>query len=182
MPDKYTLRPTDLGSPKDDFEFRFNGCDVGRTYAKSTPQGPRWHWSIYGLNLRGPFPQGVQLQGLADDLEAAKGAFKANWEKLLTAEGEALSAMAKKTVKPAGWNRPLAYSLTLRDGSIIDTMAQAAHFMTQLPEARQQKPIWQHAAALLMEAHASGKPDDLQHATGQLHRALHAEGWAAERR
>ena len=33
-PDKCTLRPTDLGSPKDDFEFRFNGCDVGRTYAE----------------------------------------------------------------------------------------------------------------------------------------------------
>lgn len=35
------------------------------------------------------------------------------------------------------------------------------------------------AAALLMEAYASGKPDDLQHATGQLRRAPDAEGWAA---
>ena len=40
MPDNYTLRPTDLGSPKDDFVFRFNGRDVGRTYADSTPQRP----------------------------------------------------------------------------------------------------------------------------------------------
>jgi hypothetical protein len=85
MPDKYTLRPTDLGSTKDDFEFRFNGRDVGRTYAEKTPNGPRWYWSIYGLNLRGPLPEGVVVQGLADDLEAAKATFKTNWEKLLGA-------------------------------------------------------------------------------------------------
>ena len=84
-PDKYTLRPTDLGTPKDDFEFRFNGPEVGRTYANATPVGPRWYWSIYGINLRGPVPDGVIVQGLADDLEAAKAAFKTNWEKLLTA-------------------------------------------------------------------------------------------------
>ena len=87
MPDRYTLRPTDLGSRRkdDDFIFHFNGRDVGRTYADGTPDGPRWYWSIYGLNLRGPFPEGVELQGLADDLEAAKAAFKANWERLLAA-------------------------------------------------------------------------------------------------
>jgi hypothetical protein len=85
MPDKYTLRPTDLGSPTDDFVFRFNGRDVGRTYADDTPVGQRWYWSVYGINLRGPLPEGVEMQGLADDLEAAKAAFKANWEKLLAA-------------------------------------------------------------------------------------------------
>lgn len=59
-------------------------------------------------------------------------------------------------------------------------MAQAAGLMTQrLPKQRQTKAIWQHAAALLMEAHATGLADDLQHATGQLRRALDAEGWAA---
>lgn len=42
----------------------------------------------------------------------------------------------------------------------------------RLPKARQLKPVWQRTAALLMEAHASGKPEDLQHATGQLRRAL----------
>jgi len=71
MPDKYTLRPTDLGSPKDDFVIRFNERDVGRTYADSTPTGPRWYWSIYGINLHGPQPLGVEVQGLADDLAAA---------------------------------------------------------------------------------------------------------------
>jgi hypothetical protein len=58
-------------------------------------------------------------------------------------------------------------------------MAQAAGLTTQrIPKQRQTKAIWQHTAALLMEAHASGKPDDLQHATAQLRRALDAEGWA----
>ena len=86
MPDKYTLRPTNLGSPKDgDFVFRFNGQDVGRTYAVGTSNGLRWYWSIYGINLRGPLPPGVAVQGLADDLSAAKTAFKANWEKLCAA-------------------------------------------------------------------------------------------------
>jgi hypothetical protein len=85
MRDKYTLRPTDLGSPKDDFVFRFDGRDVGRTYADSTPNGPRWYWSIYGINLRGRIPEDLEVQGLADDLEAAKVAFKAIWERLLAA-------------------------------------------------------------------------------------------------
>ena len=82
---RYALRRTGLSNREDDFVFRFNGCDVGRTYAEATPQGPRWYWSIYGLNLRGPLPEGVVVQGLADDLEAAKAAFKANWERLLGA-------------------------------------------------------------------------------------------------
>jgi hypothetical protein len=87
MPDKYTLRPTDLGSPKDDFVFRFNGRDVGRTHAVATLAGLRSYWSIYGINLHGPLPLGVEVQGLADDLEAAKATFKTNWEKLLAAGG-----------------------------------------------------------------------------------------------
>ena len=42
MPDKYTLRPTDLGSPKDDFVFRFNGRDVGQTYADTPAHATVW--------------------------------------------------------------------------------------------------------------------------------------------
>lgn len=68
----YTLRRTGLSNREDDFVFRFNGHDVGRTYAESTPQGLRWYWSVYGINLRGPIPEGVVVQGLADDLPAAK--------------------------------------------------------------------------------------------------------------
>ena len=81
----YTLRRTGLSNRKEDFVFRFNGRDVGRTYAEKTPEGPRWYWSIYGINLRGPLPEGVVLQGLADGLAAAGATFKTNWEKLLAA-------------------------------------------------------------------------------------------------
>ena len=65
--------------------FSINRRDVGRTYADGTPVGPRWYRNIYGINLRGPIPAGVVVQGLADDLAAAGAAFKANWEKLLGA-------------------------------------------------------------------------------------------------
>jgi hypothetical protein len=86
--------------------------------------------------------------------------------------------MSKRKSSP-GWHRPLAFPIKLRDGHVIETMAQAAGLMTQrLPKQRQMKAIWQHAAALLMEAQASGKPVDLQHATAQLRRALDVEGWA----
>jgi hypothetical protein len=40
----------------------------------------------------------------------------------------------------------------------------------RLPKARQLKPVWLQTAALLMEAYASGRADDLQHATRQLRR------------
>ena len=76
----YTLRRTGLSNREDDFVFRFNGHEVGRTYAEPTPHGPRWYWTIYGIALRGPLPQGVVVQGLADDFEAAKAAFKLNWK------------------------------------------------------------------------------------------------------
>jgi hypothetical protein len=46
-----------------------------------------------------------------------------------------------------------------------------------LPEHRQTKPIWQKTAQMFMDAHASGRPIDLQHATAQLRRAIDAEGW-----
>jgi hypothetical protein len=82
-------------------------------------------------------------------------------------------------VKPAtGWQRPLAFPIRLRGGHVIETLAQAVALTQQLPKQRQLKPVWQHTAALLMEAHESGKPDDLQHATAQLRRALDAEVWA----
>jgi redox-regulated HSP33 family molecular chaperone len=86
--------------------------------------------------------------------------------------------VAKPKSKPTGWNRPLAYPLELRDGHEIETMKQAAGLITKrLPKARQEKKVWQHAAALLMQAHESGKRDDIRAATDQLHRALIFEGW-----
>ena len=34
-----------------------------------------------------------------------------------------------------GWQRPLAYPIKLRDGHVIETMAQAAGLMTQGPRS-----------------------------------------------
>lgn len=80
--------------------------------------------------------------------------------------------------KPAGWERPLAHPITLRDGHVITTMAQAAGLMTmRLPKARQEKPVWQETARQLLLARESGKKIDIAHATAQLCRALDAEGW-----
>jgi hypothetical protein len=65
--DKYTLRPTDLGARKDDFVFRFNARDVGRTYVVTTRSGPRRYWSIYVINMREharPASESVIVQGL----------------------------------------------------------------------------------------------------------------------
>jgi len=73
----------------------------------------------------------------------------------------------------------LAYPIKLPDGGVISTMAQAAaRLMTQrLPQSRQEKPVWQHAAELLMQAQKSGKAIDVRAATDQLCRALVVEGW-----
>ena len=87
--------------------------------------------------------------------------------------------MQNKRNTATGWHRPLAFPIKLRDGHTIETMEQAAGLMTRrLPKQRQLTPIWQRTAALLMEAHGSGKHSDLAEATAQLRRALDAEGWA----
>ena len=88
-----------------------------------------------------------------------------------------VNLMAKKTRKPTYWNRPLAYPLTLPDGTEIATLRQAATLMMGLPETRKSKPVWQHAAELLMQAHTSGKAADIRAVTDQLCRALQLEGW-----
>ena len=77
---KYTLRPTNLGSRRkddrrkdEDFIIRFNGRDVGRTYAVVTPTGPMWYWSIYIIiDMRSPLPEDVIVQGLAHDLATVR--------------------------------------------------------------------------------------------------------------
>ena len=86
--------------------------------------------------------------------------------------------MARNTSKPTDWNRPLAYPIKLRDGYTIETMKQAAGLITkQLPRGRQERAIWQHAVELLMQAHKTGKAEDIRAATDQLCRALQLEGW-----
>ena len=85
--------------------------------------------------------------------------------------------MAKTTRKPSGWYRPLAYPLTLRGGTEITTLRQAVTLLTGLLETRKSKPVWQHAAELMMHAHKTGKAVDVRAATDQLCRALQLEGW-----
>lgn len=80
----FTLRRTSLSDRPDDFIFRYNGIDVGRTYAQLSPLGARWLWTIYGSYLR-TIPAEVALQGQAETLEEAKAAFKKNWERLQAA-------------------------------------------------------------------------------------------------
>lgn len=79
----YSLRLTGLSNRTDDFEFRWEGKSVGRTYAQETPQGPRWYWTIYGTAYRGVVPEDVSVQGLVTDLAEAKTKFKTNFEKLI---------------------------------------------------------------------------------------------------
>ena len=84
--------------------------------------------------------------------------------------------MRKKTT---GWKRRLPRPIKLRDGHVIETMEQAAGLMTlRLPKQHQLKPTWQKTAALLLQAHESGKRADLLEANSQLRRALDWEGWA----
>ena len=85
--------------------------------------------------------------------------------------------MRKKQNTVSSWQRPLSFPIKLRDGHVIETMAEAAHLMTQLPQARQERPVWQHAAELVMQAHKGGKAKDIRAATDQLCRALQLEGW-----
>jgi hypothetical protein len=81
-PHQYTLRRTWPEERREnDFTFRWNGHNVGRTYLD--PGGKFWSWSIYGINLRGPLPEGTQVQGMGDTLDATKILFKMNWEKLI---------------------------------------------------------------------------------------------------
>ena len=91
--------------------------------------------------------------------------------------GDRARVMARQTSKSVGWNRPLAYPLTLRDGTDIATLRQAAALLMGLSETWKSKPVWQRAAHLVMQAQKSGKPADIRAATDQLRRALQLERW-----
>jgi hypothetical protein len=80
--------------------------------------------------------------------------------------------------QPLGWGRPLPTPIKLRDGHVIETMAQAAIIMTErLPKKRQLTAMWQKTAQMLMDAHSSRTRHDLDQATAQLRRAFACEGW-----
>jgi hypothetical protein len=83
MPDTgYTLRRTWPEYPgKEDYVFRREGVDVGRTYRTRTPDGDRWLWTIYviaGIRRQ----EGVPISGLVATLDEAKAAFKSSYERL----------------------------------------------------------------------------------------------------
>ena len=101
----------------------------------------------------------------------------ANLENCVVGRGRYQRHPDDLTRKPTGWNRPLIYPLTLRDGTRITTLRQAATLMKGLPETRKWEPVWQHAADLLVLAHKNGKAADVRVATYQLRRALQVEGW-----
>ena len=82
-----------------------------------------------------------------------------------------------KEFRRRGWNRLLVDPLTLRDGTKIATLRQAATLLMGLRETRKSKPMWQYAAELMLRANKSGKEADVRAATDQLRRALQLEGW-----
>lgn len=73
----------------------------------------------------------------------------------------------------------LSSVITLRDGRRIETLEEAVAIMSELPEARQLKPVWQKTCEMLIEAKETGDDDVIIHATAQLCRALQFEGWTA---
>jgi hypothetical protein len=84
----YTVRPTWPDQPRrtDDYVFRYNGVDVGRTYGdRFAGNVLAWRWTIYlGRHVRRTV-DGVSVTGLADTPEEAKAQFRASFEKMIAA-------------------------------------------------------------------------------------------------
>jgi hypothetical protein len=80
------MRPTGLGhgTYKDDPDFVvYSGAwQIGRIYKRrGIADAVRWSWSLYGVVLTRP--PGINADGHAPTLEAAKGEFGANWKQCL---------------------------------------------------------------------------------------------------
>ena len=73
------------------------------------------------------------------------------------------------------WDRKFAEPIRLRDGRLIETLAQARGLILSLTEIQQQRPFWAYAGELLLAAAESGEAPDIQDAASQLLRALTAE-------
>jgi hypothetical protein len=70
----------------------------------------------------------------------------------------------------ANWHGNLARPLTLRDGAVLSTLADARAFILALPDHVQRHQAWQYAAKLLV---AAAEDDDfLETATNQVELAL----------
>ncbi|SEE86298.1 hypothetical protein SAMN05444161_7510 [Rhizobiales bacterium GAS191] len=72
--------------------------------------------------------------------------------------------------------RKLIEPITLKDGRVLKSVADARAFMLALPERRQMAPYWQYAAELLLKAATRSSKEATLDAWAQLRRALNAEG------
>jgi hypothetical protein len=71
------------------------------------------------------------------------------------------------------WSVRLTRSIELRDGTELDTLADAANFILALPEHYQDRTAWKRATELLMQA--AEQDGDIEAATEQFERALFLE-------
>ena len=71
------------------------------------------------------------------------------------------------------WSARLTRSIELKDGTEIDTLADAANFILALPDHYQDRNSWKRATELLMQA--AEQNGDIEAATEQLEQALFLE-------
>jgi hypothetical protein len=71
------------------------------------------------------------------------------------------------------WSARLTRSIELRDGTELDTLADAANFILALPDHYQDRNSWKRATELLMQA--AEQNGDIEAATEQLEQALFLE-------
>ena len=74
------------------------------------------------------------------------------------------------------WFRKLDDPITLKDGRMLVTLADAHRLMLALPEARRRSVHWQYTSDLLNKFASRGSPSAFAQALAQLPRALRAEG------
>lgn len=67
------------------------------------------------------------------------------------------------------WQAKLARPIVMRDGTKLETLAEAGQFILALPEAFQQRNSWQYASKLLMAA--AERKGDIEAATEAIERA-----------
>jgi hypothetical protein len=61
------------------------------------------------------------------------------------------------------WPAKLSRPIVMRDGTRLETLAEAGQFILALPEAFQQRNSWQYASKLLMQA--AERKGDIEAAT-----------------
>jgi hypothetical protein len=70
------------------------------------------------------------------------------------------------------WQANLPRPIVMRDGTKLETLAEAGAFILALPEGFNERNSWQRATALLMEA--ALHEGDINAATGAVERGLFA--------